>query len=637
MLNRIVAKGFLSWDDLDFQINHGITQIDGWNFDDDTSEGSGKSGVLNAICWNLYGKIPKDVNIDDVIREGQKECLTESSFTDFKIVRTRKGGRGELYMEEADGKITKGKDVKETQSLIEDRIGLTFETFMQTVYFAQDYEKKFITSDQEDKGKILSEIQDLKIFDRARKEVLELAKIENTKLSKIDQEIQLAQQASKHSQEKFLMKERFIKAQRDDQQSRIQQLELKEENLKDELQKEISSIDELRASYSSMGDVLVDDSIRQINSDIEQLEAAKQGINESLASVSGIVSARRYKNDELNGLKAASTKITNKIQTLVRFIENPNKTCPTCGTLLEQADTSHAETEIEGLNTELVENGLKISIAAKALDELIIPDDKEARAEIAEIDQAIKSMKGDIVKLQQDGMKRQKLAEQIIFLEGRLPASQSSIKKVQEEISILSAKSFERDEQELFTISQEGEAAQLRESAHNQIKDQTVQHVNNLEILKDGFKEIKSYVFNSVLSELTSKSNKYLGELFHMPVTLKFINDDMKIGTVIKLDGQERSYGLLSGGQAKRVAVAVDLALSEIITRRKNNKLNFRCFDEPFKNLSEGSMAKCVELFQKMSGSTLLIEHNSVTKTIVNNVFEVELREKISRSKEQWA
>lgn len=137
MLSKVLARNFLSWETLDFEINQGITQIDGFNFDDDTPEGSGKSAVMNAICWGCFGKIPKDANIDEVLKEGESECLVQLEFDTFTIVRTRKSGRGELYIDE-DGKTIKGKDSKETQELINEKIGLTFETFMQTVYFAQD-------------------------------------------------------------------------------------------------------------------------------------------------------------------------------------------------------------------------------------------------------------------------------------------------------------------------------------------------------------------------------------------------------------------------------------------------------------------------------------------------------------------
>jgi DNA repair exonuclease SbcCD ATPase subunit len=149
-------------------------------------------------------------------------------------------------------------------------------------------------------------------------------------------------------------------------------------------------------------------------------------------------------------------------------------------------------------------------------------------------------------------------------------------------------------------------------------------YINQLESLKSGFKEVKSYTFNSILAELTIKSNKYLQELFEVPVTIAFKNDNMKIETVIVHDNIQKGVGLLSGGESVRATLAVDLALSEIVSLRTGSKMNLRIMDEYFRFLSEESMEKCLRLLEKLGGSTILIEHNSVFKSIVDQTFFIE-------------
>lgn len=633
MLNRVLAKGFLSWEDLDFEINQGITQIDGFNFDDDTPEGSGKSAIMNAICWGCFGKIPKDANVDDVLKEGSAECGVNLLFDDFSIIRSRKSGRGELYMENEFGQVVKGKDAKETQDLINEKLGLTFETFCQTVYFAQDYDKKFITSNQEDKGKILSEIQDLKIFDKARKEVQELEKIEKSKLQKLESDLTLAKQSLNFTFEKIQMKNNFIESQKKDIQDKINQVLISKNNHEQVIQKAYDELVALSDEYNNTPDIIVEDQISSIESDIQQLEAAKQEINQQLASVAGILQQQKFLRDQLNSLHAQDNKIISKIQKLEQFIQNPTKNCPTCGTLLEQADTSHAENEVEVHKSELLENVVKMDGIRAQIDSLVIPDSKEASDQISQINVAIKECRDAITKLHYDAHGKNLLYEKVQSKNQSYESLTSQLSYFDQQISELESKSFHKDEAEIESLKKEHKVKDGQLLVLGETIDSTKIYMQRLEMLKDGFKEIKSYVFNGVLAELTVKSNKYLSDLFHVPVSIKFTNDDMKIGTSIKYDGKERAYGLLSGGQAKRVSIATDLALSEIISRRKNNKLNFRCFDEPFKNLSESSMVKCVDLFQKLSGSTLLIEHNSMVKPIANQVFEVELRDGTSRAK----
>ena len=151
--------------------------------------------------------------------------------------------------------------------------------------------------------------------------------------------------------------------------------------------------------------------------------------------------------------------------------------------------------------------------------------------------------------------------------------------------------------------------------------------------LKTGYKEIKSFVFNTVLNELSHKTNNYLIQLFEVPISIKFTNENMKIQTKITIDGSERSLGLLSGGQFRRVSLAVDLSLSDIISNRKGSRINLLIMDEYFKDLSEQSMEKCLKLLESLKKPTILIEHNSIFKSIVDNVFEVELTDGVSHAK----
>jgi DNA repair exonuclease SbcCD ATPase subunit len=86
------------------------------------------------------------------------------------------------------------------------------------------------------------------------------------------------------------------------------------------------------------------------------------------------------------------------------------------------------------------------------------------------------------------------------------------------------------------------------------------------------------------------------------------------------------SIGLLSGGQFRRFSLAIDLALSDMVSSRKTSKLNILILDEYFKDLSETSMEKCLDLLKSRKSPVVIIEHNSIFKNIVDNVFFVELQ-----------
>jgi DNA repair exonuclease SbcCD ATPase subunit len=158
-----------------------------------------------------------------------------------------------------------------------------------------------------------------------------------------------------------------------------------------------------------------------------------------------------------------------------------------------------------------------------------------------------------------------------------------------------------------------------------------------LETLKNGFREIKSYVFKGLLVELNKNANKAISELFEQDVKIEYYNEGeegeiSKIKVKMYIDGNQRSIGLLSGGQFRRAQIASDLALGQLMYNRSNKLLNLQIFDEAFKDLSETTVYNILELLQKQTGSIILIEHNSIIKNSINKVYNVELRNGIS----QW-
>jgi ATPase subunit of ABC transporter with duplicated ATPase domains len=73
--------------------------------------------------------------------------------------------------------------------------------------------------------------------------------------------------------------------------------------------------------------------------------------------------------------------------------------------------------------------------------------------------------------------------------------------------------------------------------------------------------------------------------------------------------------------------LAVDLAIADIVASRKASKLNVLILDEYFKDLSEVSMEKCLDLLTKRKCPVILVEHNTLFKNIVENTFFARLKD----------
>jgi DNA repair exonuclease SbcCD ATPase subunit len=631
VITRIKAENILSWENLEFDFSPGITSIEGFNYDDNTSEGSGKSSILNALCWGLFGKIPKDAKVDDVIRVGQDSAKVEVFLIDGSVVvRSRKPN--ELYLVK-NGVEQRGKDSKETQLMIERKVGLSFESFCQAVYFAQNYPKKFISATEKERADIISEIQDLKQFDTARKKVMESLTLQANKISKLESRVGILSTSTSALQKQILDLRGLVTQFNDDKQRDLEKLE-------NEILAIVNQSNDLKyvESDSNMEELSV--SLNEIIQEVENQQSLK---NATLVELKTLESKKLEHQKYLNKVQASKTriasslslvqkKLADKTLALEEFIASPKKHCPTCGSVIDESNALKHQIELRTELSELEKTQAELKSELSEFSDKSMPvfeSDESLKRTLLDIESALKECKliksnieNEIKAVEKFEARKNELSEKLDFLNSRKVT-------IEEKVPDLLLNKISECESVL--------AIQLDELAsQNQALLSERDHDSRLRILKDGFKSVKAFVFGSVLEELTRISNGYISELFEVPVQIEFNNENedgelSKIDIQVTIEGVKRPLGLYSGGQFKRIELAVDLALSNIISSRSNNPFNIRCFDEPFQNLSESSMEKAIKLFGNLKGTTLLIEHNSIAKSICDQVFKIELRDGVSR------
>ena len=441
---------------------------------------------------------------------------------------------------------------------------MSFDTFCQSVYFAQNYSNKFITATQENKAKILSELQDLSIFDKASKTSSEKAKdIKNSVLVQLNME--------KNYADNSIM----------------------------QIKSEINT-------FRKLGETFDKDRMAQLDQIIANSYTVSVKINDLENQIKAITNLASIddKMDESEEIQRQLIECKNElyhinIMKAQKQQAIDNKNCPTCG---------------QGLPKD-------------SCEDIVIPDDTELKSKHDYLKEEHSRLMLECAHLINKKNENSLLKEKVQHLQEQKNQITVEIERVEK------LQNPYLDKLEELSISKQKLYHKLEVINQNILLQNRLQ--TRYEYLKDGFKQIKSYVFQSLLAELNSNTNRYLSELFEVPAYITFdnISDDgeiSKIKTTVLLDGNERSLGLLSGGQFRRVQLAVDFALSDIVAQRSKNPINIRILDESFRDLSEQSMERVVGLLQKMSGSTVLIEHNSIIKNIVNRVYKVELKEGIS-------
>lgn len=625
MITRVVGENILSWEHLDFTIPSGITAITGFNHDDQCPEGSGKSAILNAITWCFYGRLPKEAKLDDVVMHGKKSASVRVYLTNgTEVVRTRKPHSLHIMK---DGHKVLGKDARETQLFIEQEIGLSFETFCQTVYFAQNDPKKFITANEAERAKVFSEIIDLSQFDRARELAHEELKQVDMTLAKLDAEFEYLPKMISQVESSIGSFREMLKEAEEKHYSRVQELEadLKEvvEELKEHQEVKAKTRPKAKAAKAEL---------KTLEEEQEALKERISVLREKIAVADKSAKTIDFLQSKIEKSKAVITEIQEEIEEL--GARAPGE-CPTCGAQMtkEKHEAALAK-EHKELTQDLQEEKDTLKDYKAQLKSLTSEDISDLEVEMKKLKEKVSSLDEDSVKFEKILDAEEELLENLSKLEEEEAEIKERLESLKKEAPGASIKAKLKQNKEALNKLREDKAGM--ESKQTGLREEQAQ----LQTLKAGFKEIKSYVIRGVLEELSARSNEYLAQLFEVPIHILFHNEGedgevSKIRIDVEMNGVLQGLGLYSGGQFRRISLAVDLALSDIIASRGHKPFNLLILDEYFKDLSEPSMEKILHLLESLRKPTLMIEHNSLFKNIVQHTYRVELQDGVSRFVDQ--
>ena len=164
--------------------------------------GSGKSSVLDALTYALYGKVERiGVSTSQLVSQGQPRMsvLLEFDVADqcYRITRsTPTKGNTKVLLERYDGTewrtFGEGADrAREVNKALTDLIGLDYPAFTRAVLLPQGKFAEFLTGDAADRRKILTELLGLELFGRmagiARHTADEAKADANARMSLIEQ------------------------------------------------------------------------------------------------------------------------------------------------------------------------------------------------------------------------------------------------------------------------------------------------------------------------------------------------------------------------------------------------------------------------------------------------------------------
>lgn len=168
------AKNFASYKELSFDFtNRGLTLIHG-------ATGSGKSTLCDLVPWVLYGRTAKGGTVNEVISWPGDEVTEVTLYLDNVTISRTRGPNAkdnDLCLWPVDGVVTRGKDLNDTQKLINEFLGVDYDLYMASAYFHEfSQSAQFFTASAKTRRMICEQIVDLSLPKKLTERISEAKK-----------------------------------------------------------------------------------------------------------------------------------------------------------------------------------------------------------------------------------------------------------------------------------------------------------------------------------------------------------------------------------------------------------------------------------------------------------------------------
>lgn len=143
--------------------------------------GAGKSSLLDAITYALYGKVARKSNIDELVSQGATELKVEFQFSvqqiEYKILRTWRYRPSTPVTKCLLDKLQDGKWERCDRTVkVEDILRMDFDTFTRVIVLPQGQFDEFLKGNSTKRRELLRQLAGFEIFERMRKEASERVK-----------------------------------------------------------------------------------------------------------------------------------------------------------------------------------------------------------------------------------------------------------------------------------------------------------------------------------------------------------------------------------------------------------------------------------------------------------------------------
>lgn len=560
---KINIEGFASIGNLDLPLNQtGTTIIRAAN-------GFGKSSVLNALIWCLYGKTAKgisQVNTWDSVKpkeyHGTKvQVFFRDDKHSYSVIRCQsyslevleaKGANRLIFLVDAD--VVNLRTKPDIQKEIEKTLKMSYDLFMNTIMFGQGMQRMIQASGSDQKA-LFEEIFDLNYLTKAKKIAQEEYKECQEKIS----DLQISISAAKKQIESYTNSLKSIKEE-DEQWETRQKNKIK--RYTDFINASTKELSELRPRIEDPQEYRA--KIEELENRIEKYEEmydkAERASEEPLSELVNKIIKWLQMDDKDKALK------------YLRNIRSQFATMEKCNSSLRV------------FRKDLQEARIKLRDIEKSID-------KERR-----IKKQIQDYKAFLEETQKEKKPRSK-----------------STKEFKKEI--------EYQKEQVRNLDSQVKPLVIKRDNYKWAVDDPLS--NN---------GIKAFLFESSLDSLNDILKEYseiLGFNIQFGVDMESARKDFVVH--INFEGEDVKYEELSGGQKQLVAVAMAFAMNESMYQA--NHINVTFLDEVFESLSSDNVELVCALIRKIykERTLFLITHQDSLPLSQARVLEVVKEKGISQ------
>lgn len=480
--------------------------------------GAGKSTVLDALCFSLFGKPFRKINKPQLMNSiNQKDLLVEIEFDigqkKYKVIRGIKPNKFEIYLNGV--LLNQDAAAKDYQDVLENQIlKLNFKSFTQIVILGSASFIPFMQLTAADRRAIIEDLLDIQIFSTMNQVVKEKLSTNKDELGKIKYDISLLE-------EKIKMQKESIE-------------EHKKHN-DDEIAKKTAEIETSKTQFDNLvnDNALIQKHVDALSKDIDDRKLKLEKKSKGLFQVQGKIQTniKRHEDD-------------------ISFYET-NHDCPTC----KQSITE------DWKQSQISEKNEKIDSQKKNLEEV--------ETELTNVTNELQAISNTVKTINQHN-------SEITKNNATMAAILEYIKKLEKEISEISTK-VESTEEGNAKLTQLKVALEESTATYQTllVDKQYLEHAGTL--LKDG--GIKSRIIKQYLPIMNKLINKYLSA---MDFFVNFNIDENFNETIKSRHRDEFSYANFSEGEKMRIDLALLFTWRQVAKLKNSTNTNLLILDEVF-------------------------------------------------------